>query len=86
MPGLRAALYGPAAAEARRGSRPGSCPAPPAGPPTTRSSRRSADAQAGRVDAIATAPVNKEAFAHAGLPWKGHTDLLGAPDRAPHAR
>ena len=36
------------------------------------------DAQAGRVQGIATAPVNKLAFAHAGLPWKGHTDLLGA--------
>jgi 4-hydroxythreonine-4-phosphate dehydrogenase len=35
-----------------------------------------ADASAGRVHAIATAPVNKEAFAAAGLPWKGHTDLL----------
>jgi 4-hydroxythreonine-4-phosphate dehydrogenase len=34
------------------------------------------DAQAGVVDAIATAPVNKLAFARAGLPWKGHTDLL----------
>jgi 4-phospho-D-threonate 3-dehydrogenase / 4-phospho-D-erythronate 3-dehydrogenase len=34
------------------------------------------DAQAGRVQAIATAPVNKLAFARAGLPWKGHTDLL----------
>jgi 4-hydroxythreonine-4-phosphate dehydrogenase len=29
------------------------------------------------VDGIATAPVNKLAFARAGLPWKGHTDLLG---------
>jgi len=35
------------------------------------------DAQAGVVDGIATAPVNKRAFAEAGLPWKGHTDLLG---------
>jgi 4-hydroxythreonine-4-phosphate dehydrogenase len=34
-------------------------------------------AQAGVVDGIATAPVNKLAFAQAGLPWKGHTDLLG---------
>jgi 4-hydroxythreonine-4-phosphate dehydrogenase len=33
-------------------------------------------ARAGTVDAIATAPVNKLAFARAGLPWKGHTDLL----------
>ena len=35
------------------------------------------DAQAGLVHGMATAPVNKLAFAHAGLPWKGHTDLLG---------
>ena len=34
------------------------------------------DAVQGRIDAIATAPVNKEAFAAAGLPWRGHTDLL----------
>ena len=36
-----------------------------------------ADAQAGRVAGIATAPVSKLAFAQAGFPWKGHTDLLG---------
>ena len=35
------------------------------------------DALAGVVQGIATAPVNKLAFAQAGLPWKGHTDLLG---------
>ena len=34
------------------------------------------DAAAGRVQAIATAPINKAAFAAAGLHWKGHTDLL----------
>jgi 4-hydroxythreonine-4-phosphate dehydrogenase len=34
------------------------------------------DAQQGRVAAIVTAPVSKEAFALAGLPWRGHTDLL----------
>jgi 4-hydroxythreonine-4-phosphate dehydrogenase len=33
-------------------------------------------ARRGDVDAIATAPVNKLAFAKAGLEWKGHTDLL----------
>src|SRR6187551_1909795 len=38
--------------------------------------RAVADAREGRVHAVATAPVNKEAFAAAGLPWKGHTDLL----------
>jgi 4-hydroxythreonine-4-phosphate dehydrogenase len=35
-----------------------------------------ADARAGTIDAIATAPINKEALALAGLPWKGHTELL----------
>ncbi len=34
------------------------------------------DARAGRVAALATAPVSKEAFALAGLGWRGHTDLL----------
>jgi 4-hydroxythreonine-4-phosphate dehydrogenase len=41
------------------------------------------DAQAGRIDAIATAPINKEAFAAAGLPWRGHTDLLAHLTAAP---
>ena len=35
-----------------------------------------ADAQAGVVDAVATAPLNKEALRLAGLPWTNHTDLL----------
>lgn len=39
--------------------------------------RAVAAAMAGEVDAVATSPVSKEAFALAGLPWKGHTDLLG---------
>ena len=41
------------------------------------------DAQAGVVDAVATAPVNKEAFRLAGLPWAGHTDLLAHLTGAP---
>lgn len=41
------------------------------------------DARAGRVDAIATAPVNKEAFHLAGLPWVGHTELLAHLTGAP---
>jgi 4-hydroxythreonine-4-phosphate dehydrogenase len=43
------------------------------------------DASEGRVDAIATAPVNKLAFSRAGLPWKGHTDLLAHLTGAPRA-
>ena len=34
------------------------------------------DALAGRIDAIATGPINKTALGLAGLPWRGHTDLL----------
>jgi 4-hydroxythreonine-4-phosphate dehydrogenase len=34
------------------------------------------DAKAGRIHAIATAPIHKEAFHAAGLPWPGHTELL----------
>jgi 4-hydroxythreonine-4-phosphate dehydrogenase len=33
-------------------------------------------AMAGSVEAIATAPINKLAWSRAGIPWKGHTDLL----------
>lgn len=48
--------------------------------------RATDDAKAGRVQAVATAPINKAAFAMAGYPWKGHTDLLahlcGVPDVA----
>jgi 4-hydroxythreonine-4-phosphate dehydrogenase len=42
------------------------------------------DAQRHTVDAIATAPINKEAFRLAGLPWAGHTDLLAHLTGAPH--
>ena len=34
------------------------------------------DALDGRIAAIATAPINKAAFAAAGHRWPGHTDLL----------
>jgi 4-hydroxythreonine-4-phosphate dehydrogenase len=46
--------------------------------------RAVSDAMDRRVDAIATAPVNKEAFRLAGLPWAGHTDLLGHLTGASH--
>ena len=41
------------------------------------------DARLGRVDAIATAPINKEAWALADIPWRGHTDLLAALTNTP---
>jgi 4-hydroxythreonine-4-phosphate dehydrogenase len=69
-------LYGPADAAALR--------AYPAGRISAEAGRAAyeaivaavADARQGTIDAIATAPISKEAFAAAGLPWKGHTDLL----------
>ncbi|MSO55905.1 MAG: 4-hydroxythreonine-4-phosphate dehydrogenase PdxA [Acidobacteria bacterium] len=36
------------------------------------------DAQAERVQGIATSPINKKALSLAGLPWRGHTDMLAA--------
>jgi 4-hydroxythreonine-4-phosphate dehydrogenase len=42
------------------------------------------DARRGIVSAVATAPINKEAFRLAGLPWSGHTDLLAHLTGAPH--
>jgi 4-hydroxythreonine-4-phosphate dehydrogenase len=41
------------------------------------------DATDRRVAAVATAPVNKLGFSAAGLPWKGHTDLLAHLTGAP---
>ena len=46
--------------------------------------RASEAAMRGEVEAIATAPVNKEAFRLAGLPWNGHTDLLAHLTGARH--
>jgi 4-hydroxythreonine-4-phosphate dehydrogenase len=45
--------------------------------------RAVADARSGLVDAMATAPVNKQAFRLAGLRWAGHTDLLAHLTGAP---
>jgi 4-hydroxythreonine-4-phosphate dehydrogenase len=48
--------------------------------------RAAADARRGDVDALVTAPLNKESLHAAGYPWPGHTELLadasGCPDVA----
>jgi 4-hydroxythreonine-4-phosphate dehydrogenase len=48
--------------------------------------RAAEDAMARRVDAIVTAPLNKESLHAAGYPWPGHTEMLaeaaGTPDVA----
>ena len=46
--------------------------------------RATADARAGIVDGMATAPISKEALRLAGLPWSGHTDLLADLTGSPH--
>lgn len=38
--------------------------------------RAARDAMAGRVDALVTAPLNKESLHAAGHPWPGHTEML----------
>jgi 4-hydroxythreonine-4-phosphate dehydrogenase len=42
------------------------------------------DALGGRVDAIATAPINKEALQFAGVPYLDHTGMLGKLTNSPH--
>jgi 4-hydroxythreonine-4-phosphate dehydrogenase len=48
--------------------------------------RAVADTKRGQVDAIVTAPLNKESLRAAGHPWPGHTEMLaeaaGTPDVA----
>ena len=45
--------------------------------------RAVADARAGRVDGIVTAPLNKESLRAAGYPWPGHTEMLAEAAETP---
>ena len=69
-------LYGPSDAEALRAFPPGRLSADAGRAAYEAIVKAVQDTRAGRIDAIATAPINKEAFALAGIPFKGHTDLL----------
>ena len=40
-------------------------------------------ANAGKVDAVATTPINKEALKAAGVPYIGHTEIFGALTNTP---
>jgi 4-hydroxythreonine-4-phosphate dehydrogenase len=69
-------LYGPATSDALE-----AFPAGIVSPESARAAHAAIvaavdDAKAGRIHAIATAPIHKEAFHAAGLPWPGHTELL----------
>jgi 4-hydroxythreonine-4-phosphate dehydrogenase len=69
-------LYGPYTQEALQAFTPGQLSANAGRTAYDAIVAAAEDARNGRVDAIATAPINKEAFALADLPWKGHTDLF----------
>jgi 4-hydroxythreonine-4-phosphate dehydrogenase len=45
--------------------------------------RATADAMAGRVDGLVTAPLNKESLRAAGHPWPGHTEMLAEAAETP---
>jgi 4-hydroxythreonine-4-phosphate dehydrogenase len=72
----RPVLYGPYSAEALASFPRGEVNAASGGAAYDAIVSATKDALAGRVQAIATAPINKAAFAAAGLPWRGHTELL----------
>lgn len=76
-------LYGPSTPDALAAFEPGRISAAAARVAHQAIVDAVADAQAGRIAAVATAPINKEGFAAAGLPWKGHTDLLAELTGAP---
>ena len=69
-------LYGPRTAAARARFRPGELSAAAGRAALDAVEGAVADALAGRLDAVATGPVHKEALALAGSPWRGHTELL----------
>lgn len=76
-------LYGPSTDEALRPFHPGRLSADAARAAYGAIVRAVEDARAGVIQAVATAPINKEGFAAAGLRWKGHTDLLAELTGAP---
>jgi 4-hydroxythreonine-4-phosphate dehydrogenase len=78
-------VYGPSADEARARFTPGALSAEAGRASYEYILHAVRDAMVGRVDAVVTAPVNKEAFERAGLSWKGHTDLLAHLTGAPRA-
>jgi 4-hydroxythreonine-4-phosphate dehydrogenase len=76
-------LYGPHGAEDLRAFTTGQVSADAGRAAYTAIAAAVEDARLGRIAAIATAPINKEAWALAGLPWRGHTDLLAMLTNTP---
>ena len=70
-------LYGPRTPSERARFTPGVLSADAGRAALAAVERAAADALAGRLDAIATGPINKQALKLAGSSWLGHTELLG---------
>ena len=69
-------LYGPQTPSERARFKPGVLSADAGRVALAAVERAAADALAGRLDAIATGPMNKQALKLAGSNWLGHTELL----------
>ena len=69
-------LYGPRTAAERERFAPGVLSADAGRVAYAAVEQAVADAMAGRLDAIATGPIHKQALALAGFAWRGHTELL----------
>jgi 4-hydroxythreonine-4-phosphate dehydrogenase len=69
-------LYGPRTEPERERFTPGLLSADAGRAAYAAIERAVGDAMDGRIDAIATAPINKEALSLAGFTWRGHTELL----------
>ena len=69
-------LYGPSHATVHRDFSPGVGSAEGGRVAYEAVTQATADAMAGRLDGLTTAPINKATWDLAGVSWRGHTDLL----------
>jgi 4-hydroxythreonine-4-phosphate dehydrogenase len=69
-------LYGPSTEREIRSFEPGQLSASAGTAAYQAIVKATVDAMAGRIAAVVTAPINKEAFAAANIPYPGHTELL----------
>jgi 4-hydroxythreonine-4-phosphate dehydrogenase len=76
-------LYGPSTDAELRAFEPGRLSADAGATAYQAIVKATGDATAGRIAAVVTAPINKEAFAAANLPYPGHTELLAHLTGAP---
>ncbi len=76
-------LYGPSTERATRAFEPGRLSASAGKAAYDAIVKATEDAMAGEIAAIVTAPINKEAFVAADVPYPGHTELLAHLTHSP---